>query len=132
MTLVERMQELLEAERAGVICLEQLAFRSEDKRLNQLFTQLRNDEGKFCMMLHRLILERQAVPGGAVGAFAEKVMALEDMREQVALLVKGQEWVVRKIAELPQEELNEEETQFFTEMRVAHARNCELCRMLLR
>jgi len=131
MTLVERMQELLEAERAGVACLEQLAFLATDKRLNQFFTQLRNEEVKSCTMLHRLILERQAVPSGSVGGFAEKVMALEDKREQVALLVKGQEWVIRKITELPQEELNEEEAQFFTEMRVTHARNSELCRMLL-
>lgn len=132
MDLVGRMQELLEAERAGVVCLEQMAFLASDKRMNKVFAQFRNDEGRFCNGLHRLILERDAAPTVTVGAFAEKVMALGDERERIALLIKGQAWVVRKIQEIPPDEMNEEEYKFFIEMRVTHARNIEICQELLK
>jgi nitronate monooxygenase len=131
MDLVGRMQELLEAERAGVSCLEQMAFYATDKARNVLFTRFRNDEGRFCGGLHRLLLVRDATPTAAVGSFAEKVMALPTEDERIALLIKGQAWVVRKIDEIPREEMNEEEQKFFVGMRETHVLNIEECRKFL-
>ncbi len=130
MTLVDRMQELLEAERAGVKCLDAMADHASDIGRKELFSLFRNDEGKFCAGLFRLLQARGAVPTMNVGAFADKVIALPTEAEQVALLVKGQSWVVRKIDEIPPGELNAEEKAFFADMREVHFVNIEKCRNL--
>jgi len=67
----------------------------------ELFTLFRNDEGKFCAGLFGFLQARGAVPTANVGAFANKVIALPTETERIALLIKGQSWVVRKIDEIP-------------------------------
>ena len=128
MTLIDRMQELLEAERAGVKCLDVMADHASDMGRKELFSLFRNDEGKFCAGLFRLLQARAAVPTKNVGAFADKVIALPTEAEQVALLIKGQGWVVRKIDEIPPGELGAEEKEFFADMREVHVVNIEKCR----
>jgi nitronate monooxygenase len=125
---VDRMQELLEAERAGVKCLDVMADHAADMERKELFSLFRNDEGKFCAGLFRLLQARGAVPTKNVGAFADKVIALPTESEQVALLVKGQAWVVRKIDEIPPAELGAEEKAFFADMREVHVVNIDKCR----
>jgi hypothetical protein len=56
------------------------------------------------------------------------VIALPTEAERVALLIRGQSWVVRKIDELPPAELRAEEKAFFIDMREAHVVNIEKCR----
>jgi nitronate monooxygenase len=128
MTLIDRMQELLEAERAGVKCLDAMADHASDMEKKELFSLFRNDEGKFCAGLFRLLQARGAAPTKNVGAFADKVIALPTEAEQVALLIKGQSWVVRKIDEIPPAELGAEEQAFFADMREVHVVNIEKCR----
>jgi len=128
MTLIDRMQVLLEAERAGVKCLDVMADHAVNMEKKELFSLFRNDEGKFCAGLFRLLQARGAVPTKNVGAFADKVIALPTEAEQVALLIKGQAWVVRKIDEIPPEEMNAEEKGFFADMREVHFVNIEKCR----
>ena len=128
MTLIDRMQELLEAERAGVKCLDAMADHASDTGKRELFTLFRNDEGKFCAGLYGFLQARGAVPTTNIGAFADKVIALPTEAEQVALLVKGQAWVVRKIDEIPNAELGAEEKAFFADMREVHVVNIEKCR----
>jgi nitronate monooxygenase len=130
MTLVDRMQELLEAERAGVKCLDAMADNATDMGRKELYSLFRNDEGKFCAGLFRLIQARGAQPTLVVGAFADKVIALPTETEQVVLLVKGQAWVVRKIDEIPPAETNADEKAFFADMREVHVVNIEKCRKL--
>jgi nitronate monooxygenase len=130
MTLVDRMQELLEAERAGVKCLDAMADRASDMGKKELFSLFRNDEGKFCAGLFRLLQARGAVPTKNVGAFADKVLALPTEAEQVGLLIKGQAWVVRKIDEIPPAEMQPEEKSFFADMREVHVVNIDKCRNL--
>jgi nitronate monooxygenase len=130
MTLIDRMQELLEAERAGVKCLDVMADHASDMGKKELFTLFRNDEGKFCAGLFGFLQARGAVPTKNVGAFADKVIALPTEAEQVALLVKGQGWVVRKIDEIPPEELGAEEKAFFADMREVHVVNIAKCNKL--
>lgn len=131
MTLVDRMQELLEAERAGVKCLDAMADRAGDMGKKELFTLFRNDEGKFCAGLFGLIQARGAAPTKNVGAFADKVIALPTEPEQVALLIKGQAWVVRKIDEIPPAEMSAAEKAFFADMREVHVVNIDKCKQLV-
>jgi hypothetical protein len=128
MTPVDRMQELLEAERAGVKCLDVMADHASDMGRKELFSLFRNDEGMFCAGLYRQVQARGGTPTTAIGAFADKVIALPTESEQVALLIKGQAWVVRKIDEIPASELNPEEKAFFDNMREVHIANIEKCR----
>ena len=131
MTLVDRMQELLEAERAGVKCLDAMADNATDMGKKELFSLFRNDEGKFCAGLFRLIQARGAQPTQTVGAFADKVIALPTETEQVVLLIKGQAWVVRKIDEIPPAEMNADEKAFFADMREVHVVNIDKCKKLV-
>ena len=130
MTLIDRMQELLEAERAGVKCLDVMADQASDMGKKELFSIFRNDEGKFCAGLFGFLQARGSVPTTNVGAFADKVIALPTEAERVALLVKGQSWVVRKIDEIPPAEINAGEKAFFANMREVHVVNIEKCRNL--
>jgi len=96
----------------------------------ELFTLFRNDEGKFCAGLFGFLQARGEAPTTSVGAFADKVIALPTEAERVALLVKGQSWVVRKIDEIPPAEINPGEKAFFADMRQVHVVNIEKCRNL--
>ncbi|MBI5576711.1 MAG: hypothetical protein HY896_10175 [Deltaproteobacteria bacterium] len=129
--MIERMQELLEAERAGVACLGAMAEKAPPGEMRDFLIKLRNDEGKFCAGLYRLIESRGSTPRQKVGAFAEKVLALPGDSERLALLVKGQAWVVRKIDEIPAEEMTPGEKDFFAGMREDHVVNIEACRKYL-
>ena len=129
--MVGRLEELLEAERAGVKCLIPLAADAPAGEKKELLVRLRNDEGRFCAGLVRLIAARGAAPHRRVGAFAEKVLALPTEAERLALLVKGQAWVVRKIDEIPAGEMTAEERTFFADMRESHVVNIEAVRKLL-
>ncbi len=125
------MQEILEAERAGVKCLLEMAGGTAEGEKKDFLMRLCYDEGRFCAGLFRLIEARGAVPGTNVGAFADKVLALAGEGERLALLVKGQTWVVRKIDEIPQAEMTGEEKEFFADMRESHVVNIEACRKYL-
>src|SRR3990170_2820829 len=124
--MIDRMQELLEAERAGVKCLSAMADAAPDGEKKDFLVFLRNDEGRF-----GLIQARGATPHDRVGSFAEKVLALEGEAERLALLIKGQSWVVRKIDEIPSGEMTPREKEFFDDMRKAHVVNIEACRKYL-
>ncbi len=129
--MIDRMQGLLEAERAGVQCLSAMADEAPEGEKKEFLVFLRNEEGRFCAGLHRLIEERGGTPTERTGPFAEKVLALGGEAERLALLVKGQAWVIRKIDEIPPGEKTPEEKAFFDEMRQAHVANNEACRKYL-
>ena len=131
MTLVDRMQELLEAERAGVKCLSAMADGADPGPKKELYARFRNDEGTFCAGLYRLLKAHGADPTDKTGAFADKVIALPTEIEKVALLIKGQAWVVRKIDEIPQGDTNDGEKAFFINMRAVHVANIEECQRLV-
>jgi len=129
--MIDRMQELLEAERAGVKCLTAMADAAPEGEKKDFLVFLRNDEGRFCAGLYRLIRTRGGTPHDRVGSFAEKVLALPGEAERLVLLVKGQAWVVRKIDEIPPGEMTPGEKEFFDDMREAHVVNIEACRKYL-
>jgi nitronate monooxygenase len=129
--MIDRMQELLEAERAGVRCLAAMADAAPEGEKKDFLVFLRNDEGRFCAGLYRLIQTRGGTPHDRVGSFAEKVLALPGEAERLVLLVKGQAWVVRKIDEIPPGEMTPGEKEFFDDMREAHVVNIEACRKYL-
>jgi hypothetical protein len=90
---------LLEAERAGVTVLGELVPQTEDPRLRELMKRFLKDEGVNCRILITLIEHLGAEPTKETGAFVDKVRALGTLAEKIELLIRGQEWVARKIRE---------------------------------
>lgn len=90
---------LLEAERAGVAVLGELVSQTEDQRLLKIMKKFLRDEGINCRILVSLIQDLGLEPSKKTGAFVDKVRALNTLEEKVDLLIRGQEWVARKIRE---------------------------------
>ncbi len=98
-SLLDFYNLLLEAERAGVKVLGELLSQTEDQHLLDLLKKFLRDEGVNCRILIALIHDLGAEPSDRTGDFVDKVMALDSLKEQVDLLIRGQEWVARKIRE---------------------------------
>jgi rubrerythrin len=97
---LERMLNLLlESERAGIAVLDSLAAEVKHPELKLLLLDAREEESRNAAMLERLVREDGGTPSAATGPFAGKVAAVGTMRGRLALLIRGQEWVARKIEE---------------------------------
>jgi hypothetical protein len=97
---LERMLNLLlESERAGVAVLDSLAAEVTHPDLKELLRVAREEEGRNAATLERLVREGGGTPSAATGPFAAKVAAVGTTRGRLALLIRGQEWVARKIEE---------------------------------
>jgi hypothetical protein len=97
---LERMLNLLlESERAGVTVLDSLAAEVKHPDLKELLLDAREEEQRNAAALERLVREGGATPSAATGPFAAKVAAIGTTRGRLALLIRGQEWVARKIEE---------------------------------
>ncbi len=90
---------LLESERAGVAVLDALAAEVKPEELRELLLDARAEEHRNALALERLIREGGGAPSAATGPFAAKVAAVANTRGRLALLIRGQEWVARKIEE---------------------------------
>ncbi|MBL26264.1 MAG: hypothetical protein CMM50_01755 [Rhodospirillaceae bacterium] len=97
--VIDLLNVLLEAERAGAKVTRAMAGDATSPEAREALTDIAGDEARFCAMLSRHVERLGGTPSPKTGAFREKVMALEDEAARLALLDKGQAWVVRKIAE---------------------------------
>ena len=122
---------LLEAERAGVKVLGELVRQVEEQRLKTLLNKFLRDEGLNCRILVSFINDLGAEPSNKTGAFADKVHALDDLNEKMYLLIRGQEWVARKIREF-RNHLPAGSTHLFLEaIKVQHEENVETLKKYL-
>src|SRR4030065_2185177 len=99
--MIDRMQELLEAERAGVKCLTAMADAAPEGEKKDFLVFLRNDEGRFCAGLYRLIRTRGGTPHDRVGSFAEQVLALPGGAERLGGPGQGAGGVWRGVGRTP-------------------------------
>ena len=90
---------LLESERAGVAALDRIITRVENDELKRLLTTSREDESATVQELERLIRTAGGIPSQQTGQFASKVAGAGTLSEQLKLLVRGEEWMARKIEE---------------------------------
>lgn len=88
---------MLEAERAGAKALLHVSQDADCKDAADLAKTIHLDEAKWCALLTKAIRELDSTPSEETGAFYEKVMAVPDLGERLALVNRGQEWVVRKL-----------------------------------
>jgi hypothetical protein len=97
--LIAALNELLEAERAGT----KIALASIDAAgpgYAALMRRLREDEARWCAMLSRQVRRLDGAPSRKTGAFYRKAMAVAQPSARLALLNRGQGWVVRKLEAL--------------------------------
>ena len=123
--LLDLLNALLEAERAGVETANHLLKHHPSAELDAQYKQLKKDEAWSCAGLHKAILREGGEPSMAVGAFADKVIALETLKEKLVLLNKGQAWVARKIDEAISFGTQPETEAFLKEMKDKHHTNID-------
>lgn len=125
--IIDRLNELLECERAGVDVAMRLA-PSEAKGFTEgELKKFAEDEGWASGGLRKAIKRYGGMPSDRTGDFADKVMALQTEGERVSLLARGQAWVVKRIDALLAKELDPETRAFLVEMRDQHLENVEAC-----
>ena len=129
--LAERIITLLEAERAGVFTARALLKAATDSAETDLMALILDGERESCRMLGRALLKMGTRGTAQAGDFAQKVMALPDPEDRLRLLIKGQDWVVRKIDEALQTAPPEEIALSLAEIRHVHEVNIGKCRYFL-
>lgn len=97
--LEEKLNLLLESERAGVLALEELENEVAQDELRRFLAGSREEEARNVHDLEKLIRDEGGKPSQKTGPFASKVAALGTVRERLGLLARGQEWVARKTEE---------------------------------
>ena len=122
---------LLEAERAGVFAARALHGMATDSAERDLMALVLDGERESCRILGRTLLSMGARGSGQVGDFAQKVLALDDTDARLRLLVKGQEWVVRRIDEALETGPSNDIAVPLTEVRHLHDIGIGKCREFL-
>ncbi len=125
--LTEKLTVLLEAERAGVATARRMLAECSSEEERSLLEEILEGERSSCRELGRMLLQIGSRGSGNVGDFADKVMALPDLEARMKLLVKGQEWVVRKIEELMNDPLPGGMAKELGEVHRVHVENIALC-----
>jgi len=121
--IVDRMNELLECERAGVEAALGLGASGAPGFTHGELQKFAEDEGWACGGLRRAILRVGGTPSERTGGFAEKVIALASEGERVSLLARGQVWVVKRVEALLAKDLDPQTRAFLVEMREQHLEN---------
>lgn len=123
---------MLEAERAGakalVVYMDSHARGSEGWKV---LRRVQSDEARNCAVIGKLLEKSGVAYSHATGPFFEKAIAIKKPEDQMAFLVKGLRWAVRRFeAELPR--LDPEARDAFTRMRDSHLRSIATCESLAR
>ena len=98
--LVEILNEFLEGERAGARTARAFAAESADPRVIALMRRIAKDEAWCCGMLARHIERLDGQASRETGAFFEKALRRNGIRERLTYLNKGQSWVVQRLNEI--------------------------------
>ena len=98
--LLNALNELLEAERAGARVALETGREISAADLAALVQDIHRDEVRWCSMLLRTINAMGGTPSSTTGAFYGKAMAIMDVDDRLKFLNRGQAWVVRKLEAL--------------------------------
>lgn len=124
---INRLNELLEAERAGVETLADLAKTTPKGYWRNELVKIEADEAWSCALLHRAVERLGGQPSDQTNDFAAKVRAQPTLPDQLRLLSRGQSWVVKRLDGLLATELDAEIAAWLREMREEHVINVEWC-----
>src|SRR5215813_15314918 len=130
MNAIDRLNELLEAERAGVETLSLLFPAAQGPEMQKLFEGVRDDEAWSCAGLVRSIRALGGSISEKKGDFADKVMREPTLAARLRLLNRGQGWVVKRLDGLLGQALPQPVSEFVNEMKRRHITNIEACERL--
>lgn len=125
--ILDRLNELLEAERAGVELVTELATVASKGYAEGELKKFGEDEAWAATGLRHAILKYGGTPSERTSDFARRVLALPTEGERLKLLARGQAWVVKRIDVLLQMGLDLETVAFLVEMREQHLENIDPC-----
>jgi hypothetical protein len=129
--LVALLELLLEGERAGERATALLAAECPSNEAAILLASIKRDETRFAGMLAWLIGKLGARPSDKIGAFYDKIVAVEGFGARVKLLNRGQAWVVRKLDESLPRVRDDRIHAALKGMRGAHEVNVARCDALI-
>lgn len=129
--LLELLNALLAGERAGAIVALEMSRKATDPDSRGLLVAVQRDEGRFCAMLSREIERLGGTPTRKVSPFRDKVLSLPGLQERLALLNRGQDWVVRRLREALPRVADNRLHEALVEMLATHERNVARCGRLL-
>ena len=125
--IIARLNELLEAERAGVEAAAVLQHADVKGITDTELKKFGEDEASACAGLHRAILRYGGQPSTETGDFGRKVAALKTEGERLSLMARGQAWVAKRLDVLLGMPLDPETQAFLLEMREEHLENIDAC-----
>jgi hypothetical protein len=126
--LAALLNRLLEAERAGHKLLEVMAQETSEPQMKALFANFTDIEVSDTAVLEGLIRLHGGVPSTKVGDFADKVLSLPNLHDQMTLLSRGQAWVARKVEQALALNPPVDIAAFLKEMANRHRHNMEWVR----
>ena len=121
--LIDLLNRLLEAERSGVKAVSGMVKPLKEGALKEGLKKAKGDEARYVAGLHGFLKRLGVTPSGKVGDFADKLLAIEEIVEQLRFLNRGQGWVARKVEGLLPALTEPEMRDFFTEMLDTHRKN---------
>jgi len=122
------LNQLLEAERAGHALLEAMTTETADPEIKALFADFTDIEVSDVSVLEGLIRLHGGAPSSRTGDFAEKVLRLDNLHDQMNLLSRGQAWVARKVEQALALNPPADIAAFLKEMANRHRHNMEWAR----
>jgi Domain of unknown function (DUF6306) len=125
--LLALLNELIEAERAGAKVVGRLGETAADPAVATTLRAVAKDESRFCAMLRRHVTRLGGTPSRKTGLFHDKVLALDGIGPRLALLNRGQGWVVRKLREALPRIHDDALRRDLQEMLTVHQRNIRDC-----
>jgi len=114
---------LLECERAGAKALRHFQSEAAPSPLAEALPALTKDEARYCAGLSRHITRLGGAPSPKTGEFFDTILAAEGWPTRLDLLVRGQRWVAKRIAERLPSIADAELAAFLTEMHATHLVN---------
>lgn len=130
--LIERLNALLEAERAGAKVLTILGDGLEPgSPIAILLKRVQKDEGGNATVLFQTIRRLAGEASHATGDFVEKTLAIEGLTARLKFVNKGQAWVARKIDEALPLAPDDETRAMLQEMKRSHLDNIAACAALI-
>jgi nitronate monooxygenase len=124
---VERLNELLLAERAGVEVGAALKQSVPKGYFRNHIAKIEADEAVSCAVIERGIRALGGEPAAGKNDFAEKLAAVPTLEGKLDLLARGQAWVVKRVDALLAEPLPDEVLAELREMRREHVENIDWC-----
>jgi hypothetical protein len=122
------LNRLLEAERAGHKLLDAMTQETADPKIQALFAHFTDIEVGDAAVLEGLIRLHGGTPSTQTSDFADKVLSIDNLHDQINLLSRGQAWVARKVEEALDLSPPADIAAFLKEMANRHRHNMEWAR----